>query len=613
MGCGASSRGENQVIQDAANGAPNTFSSKQVGIHHPDVASPAVIRREDDDSKVRPEKWVGNGQSVICSGTVWKLNSGACSKDEKEWLQQTMWLSSTGALFYYNHHLQEPVGCALTDLEIEIISEPMLERYALQATGKNVEEQPPLLLAFETLADRDSWFGSLTQVLAAGDGYSQVDPTAPFTDTAQASSGRRRMSRELKGQDINAALSQLPAGFQKCSDSNQRDLSDSSSSSSDEEDSPGRKGLSERMPAQMPLRKTSFSSTSSDEEGTPVRKSFMEQMQSHLLSRRSSLTSIKASREDAIQSCPASLFSKEGTGVPEKMTGKVRRNSQSTFDQNSQTVIVLDWDDTIFPTTWIRKDLGLNWKESIREQTHPSPARDEVEEVLEHLSNTVEVFLREACKLAHVFIVTLATSGWVETSTRNFMPRLGGLLRELEIKVLYARTFIPEASVQEYATKAFKSCEDEADFWTHAKAVAMQHEFETFYKATDSSWKNLISIGDSDFERLGLLTVIDKHVRSLSQDSEVSEQGLALELITSSGHLHRVRAKTLKMLDCPSCHELIAELNIFALWLPHIIKKDRGLDIELTTSDDDNILNQYNLELTGERSDHTWMKLAGIE
>ena len=35
-----------------------------------------------------------------------------------------------------------------------------------------------------------------------------------------------------------------------------------------------------------------------------------------------------------------------------------RRNSQAGYAEKNNTALILDWDDTIFPTTWVRDDCG---------------------------------------------------------------------------------------------------------------------------------------------------------------------------------------------------------------------------------------------------------------
>merc|ERR1712060_1004329 len=102
-----------------------------------------------------------------------------------------------------------------------------------------------------------------------------------------------------------------------------------------------------------------------------------------------------------------------------------------------------------------------------------------------------------------------------------------------------------------------------------------------------------------DFERAALFATADEYVRKEGEGGHITESGLTSELITKDGHLKRLRAKTVKMLDEPSCEEMTAQIKLLTSWLPFIVKKDEGMDLELADSTDDETLNELNLEITG--------------
>merc|ERR1712203_212930 len=73
------------------------------------------------------------------------------------------------------------------------------------------------------------------------------------------------------------------------------------------------------------------------------------------------------------------------------------------------------------------------------------------------------------------------------------------------------------------------------------KEVAFEQEIGGFYsRYTHQSWKNVISIGDSIFERDAVRNVV---------------------LARPSGH-KKCRTKTLKLFDDPTIEELIAQLRV---------------------------------------------------
>merc|ERR1719352_1345969 len=51
-----------------------------------------------------------------------------------------------------------------------------------------------------------------------------------------------------------------------------------------------------------------------------------------------------------------------------EVAGLDRRNSQFMFSSQRQTVIIFDWDDTLFPTTYVRDDMELNYEQPMKDQ-----------------------------------------------------------------------------------------------------------------------------------------------------------------------------------------------------------------------------------------------------
>jgi hypothetical protein len=298
-----------------------------------------------------------------------------------------------------------------------------------------------------------------------------------------------------------------------------------------------------------------------------------------------------------------------------KSQPQVLRDSQHGFASKSNTVLVLDWDDTIFPTTFVRKDCGLNWRYTVDAQVEPGPGRDDLMKRFEVLADKVEAFIRLACSLTHVVIVTLAHRPWIESSSGNFMPRLQKLLTDNAIKVVYAREVIPDAAQHAYFANAFKTGDEESEHWTKVKATAMEQEFESFHSARNLSWKNLITVGDSVYEHAALVHTADAYVTKFAKGSFVkATTGSTSELITQTGHLMRVRTKTVKLLDDPSIEEMCAQISLLTLWLPHIVQSSGSLEVELEDSTDDIHLRDVHQCITGERSEELrWYEFVGLE
>lgn len=98
------------------------------------------------------------------------------------------------------------------------------------------------------------------------------------------------------------------------------------------------------------------------------------------------------------------------------------------------------------------------------------------------------------------------------------------------------------------------------------KEAAFREELRNFYtRYENQSWKNVISVGDSVFERNALRHVIT---------SRPSKN-------------RRCRTKTAKMLDEPTIEELIKQVKVVHDGISLIVKYDGNLDIELDEEDFD--------------------------
>jgi len=209
-----------------------------------------------------------------------------------------------------------------------------------------------------------------------------------------------------------------------------------------------------------------------------------------------------------------------------------------TFGSRENAVIIFDWDDTLCPTTSGDAASG---------------------EALAAHARAAEAALRAASRVGHVEIVTMAGEGWVEETIRRYMPGLRSVLEELEIPVRLARASVPAWRKRE----AFRECRDPSHFlkrWTMKKVIS------DFYRcgATGKprSWKNVMSIGDSDAERLALQDV----VLWRSQREEC-------------------RCKVVTFKAEPSVAELSAQLAQVAEALPTFVRYDGDLDLAFDHGD----------------------------
>lgn len=270
-----------------------------------------------------------------------------------------------------------------------------------------------------------------------------------------------------------------------------------------------------------------------------------------------------------------------------------RRNSQEFFSAKKQTLLIFDWDDTLFPTTYVRDDMDLSWRKPMKDQDLSPREKADITKNLDVCAVKVVDLLRSANKLGKLVLVTLARSPWVFESSKNFFPAVGELIKELNVPVVYAQDGIHV----DYDKQEMSSDEEVEKFWSGVKGKAIARECRDFYSQYEGqSWKNVISIGDSDFERLGTQSATEDYMK------EIGLEGNCSKVVDVNGHMYKVRTKTFKMVDQPTIEELTVEVDMLKTWLPLMVKLDSGFDVNLNNADDPHVLRNIEKVLRGQNS-----------
>ena len=140
------------------------------------------------------------------------------------------------------------------------------------------------------------------------------------------------------------------------------------------------------------------------------------------------------------------------------------------------TLIILDWDDTLFPTSWVVKN-KINLRDA------------RVKSKLSFLFGTLDKILKRLLTmlLSHgdVIIITNAMPEWVDTSL-TVLPMTEKIMRE-HIDVVSAR-------------KLYQYRVETIDWKKHA----FRTHFSKFYQDRDG-YQNIISAGDAEYERRALI------------------------------------------------------------------------------------------------------------
>lgn len=213
-------------------------------------------------------------------------------------------------------------------------------------------------------------------------------------------------------------------------------------------------------------------------------------------------------------------------------------DSSAEYSQPNQTIIILDWDDTMCPSTTCMRHHGLS--------VLGAPPEGAVAQALEELTVEVQALLEQACELAEkVVIVTNAEEGWIDLSCKAWLPGLWDSLNRCEI--VSARSAYEPRGVVSPAG------------W---KARAFEDYIEKFYsRYANQSWKNILSIGDAPHEREALARAVRW---------------------APTGRVKKCRSKSVKFVLRPSIEQLTREIGMLRESLKEIVLHDDDLDLHFS-------------------------------
>lgn len=201
--------------------------------------------------------------------------------------------------------------------------------------------------------------------------------------------------------------------------------------------------------------------------------------------------------------------------------------------ERSKTTAILDWDDTICPSTYLAS-LGLRVDDSA---SLPVPLQQQLEQLEQAVINIV----KKALRFGAVVIITNAEAGWVELSGRRFLPRVVQFLEAHHIKIVSART-------------SFEShYPDAPSSW---KVAAFSQEVSEMFPGDDEL--NVLVLGDS-----------------------MSERDAAHAL---GSRMPNSRVKTVKFVERPSIDQLMRQVQLVAQSLPDLASYASSFDVDLVVS-----------------------------
>lgn len=231
--------------------------------------------------------------------------------------------------------------------------------------------------------------------------------------------------------------------------------------------------------------------------------------------------------------------------VPQE--GEVARSSPEAEFAKEETAIILDWDDTLFPSTFVAEVV-----DPCTEDQEGLPQDSPFLEQLHAHAIAVLEFLETARRLGRIGIVTLARRPWVLSSATKYLPWLDieNLLRKHQIPVVYARECLKPHMIRD--------TDSGINVWTQAKHAAMKKALKKL--KGQRPCRNILSVGDSSIEKDALI-----ELRCASWSDESGESG-------------RVSFKTVKLLDEPTPDQLVTQLSMLQRHFWELVQKDSDFD-----------------------------------
>lgn len=226
-------------------------------------------------------------------------------------------------------------------------------------------------------------------------------------------------------------------------------------------------------------------------------------------------------------------------------------NSQANFSKADQTIIIFDWDDTLCPSTAIKRFACFDRK------GRPRAGIDDVlREHLSQLQDQLVPLLQLASQLGKVVLVTNAKRPWVDISCKAFLPAIVDTIKN--IPTMYA----PELLQKDPSNEGMSM----DGLLTETKMRAMKAAVTQFYsRYPGQSWKNIVSIGDALFEHNAVRQVVAEYMPSTEK---------------------KCRTKTVKLLDGPTCSGLMIQVSIVSNWLRKIVEADYDVSIDFSADEE---------------------------
>ena len=205
---------------------------------------------------------------------------------------------------------------------------------------------------------------------------------------------------------------------------------------------------------------------------------------------------------------------------------------------NMSNIFIIDWDDTLFPSTWVnQKNINLNNIESV----------SLYKLYFIELDKTIFNFLEKLHNIGEIYIITNANIKWIKMclmildNTRKFI--INNNIRIVSARELYSKNI--DIKFTEWKTHTFRNVMN-----------------EILSKVNINNILNIISFGDANYEYMALINL------DIFFKNKYDKVNYLL--------------KSIKFIEKPDLNYIIDEINIINENLDMILNKISYIDIKFS-------------------------------
>lgn len=227
----------------------------------------------------------------------------------------------------------------------------------------------------------------------------------------------------------------------------------------------------------------------------------------------------KASSRASSSSCGENLTPKvESPAVlcDETRTSKGKLHPFPGAFSKTRSIFVVDWDDTLCPTSWIQRILqehmtdNFEWSLDANDWQHevpswfrqPLPDHPDMLDAMDRIQAEVRNFIDAAQKFGVVCIVTNAVEGWVQKTVKKWLPELTEYIlghgTRPPITVIYGQTlyrYPPPGS--ESASLGWVDCQGALTWWKTVAIFSALGRLDELYRLAQETRKSQNSTSSS--------------------------------------------------------------------------------------------------------------------